>query len=183
MHHCHFSRVDRVGIDQVYRNIPNGSRPSGNEPALVTSLRLLLKMTKLHNIIFYFKKNIDICVHVLLKAVIFRSILIRKTIIKCILLDEQEMPILITQTILKNNGNKLQVSKCLFRVLLSNLVRKKKEMPKSVVKQIIYNFPSYIRSIILLAITIFFICRQFGIRQTGNRQFGMLPFVYPNYGM
>jgi hypothetical protein len=38
-------------------------------------------------------------VYILLKAVIFRAILIRKTIIKCILIVEQEMPILITQTI------------------------------------------------------------------------------------
>jgi len=40
-------------------------------------------MTKFHNIIFYFKY----CVQVLLKAVIFRAILIRfLTIIKCILI-------------------------------------------------------------------------------------------------
>jgi hypothetical protein len=41
---------------------------------------------------------------------------------------------------------------------------------------IIYNFPSLIRSIILLAITIFFICRQFGNRLIGlcNLGFGKL---------
>jgi hypothetical protein len=41
---------------------------------------------------------------------------------------------------------------------------------------IIYNFPSYIRSINLLAITIFFICRQFGNRLIGlgNLGFGKL---------
>ena len=41
---------------------------------------------------------------------------------------------------------------------------------------IIYNFPSWIRSIILLAITIFFICRQFGNRLIGlgNLGFGKL---------
>ena len=43
---------------------------------------LLLKMTKFHNIIFYLKKNIDDV------YIIFRAILIRKTIIKCILIDE-----------------------------------------------------------------------------------------------
>ena len=40
--------------------------------------RFLLKMTKFHHIIFYLKKIIDGVYKFLLKAVIFRAILIRK---------------------------------------------------------------------------------------------------------
>jgi len=37
------------------------------------------------------------------------------------------MPILITQTTLKSNGNKLQISKCLVRVLLSKKEKRNAE--------------------------------------------------------
>ena len=52
----------------------------------------------------------------------FSEILIRKTIIKCILITDWWIGDADTLTLLKqlkNNGNKLQISKCLFRVLLS----------------------------------------------------------------
>jgi hypothetical protein len=53
-----------------------------------TILPNFVKNYKISSYYFLFKKKYWWCVHILLKEVIFRAILIRKTIIKCILIVE-----------------------------------------------------------------------------------------------
>jgi hypothetical protein len=71
----------------ISTRLPNPRLPNTILPNLI--LPTFVKLTKFHHIIFYIKKKYWWCVHILLKAVIFRAILIRKIIIKCWLLNRR----------------------------------------------------------------------------------------------